>query len=94
MFNLKEIRARIADPMTLYLDTFYKYRECITLQDQDILNLAFDGHICILPLKWNVNGRIFEPNELDHKYSQQDIGEALGDLGIIHYTDRKKQWKV
>lgn len=94
VFNLKEIRARIADPMKLYLDTFYKYRECITLQDQDILNLAFDGHICTLPLKWNVNGRIFEPNELDHKYSQQDIDEALGDLGIIHYTDRKKPWKV
>ena len=94
VFNLKKMRAQIADPMKLYLDTFYKHRECITLQDQDILNLAFNGHIYTLPLKWNVNGRIFEPNELDHKYSQKDIDEALSDLGIIHYTDRKKPWKV
>lgn len=94
VFNIKAIKAHFQNPMSLYLNTFYKYRKYITLQDQDILNLAFYGHVCSLPLKWNVNGRIFESNELDHKYSQNDINTALNDLGIIHYTDRKKPWKV
>lgn len=93
VFNLKEIKARYKDPLRLYLETYYFNRDLISLQDQDILNLAFKNEIKVLPLKWNVNGRIFEVNELDFKYSKADINEALNDLGIIHYTDHKKPWK-
>lgn len=93
VFNIKEIKQHFDDPLKRYLETYYLNRKLITLQDQDILNLAFKDKIKILPLKWNVNGRIFEANELDFKYSKLEIKEALSDLGIIHYTDRKKPWK-
>ncbi|WP_277203477.1 DUF4422 domain-containing protein [Veillonella seminalis] len=93
VFNLKEIKTKYADPLRLYLETYYFNRDLISLQDQDILNIAFKDEIKVLPLKWNVNGRIFEVNELDFKYSKADIERSLDDLGIIHYTDRKKPWK-
>lgn len=93
VFNLKQIRKKYNDALKLYLETFYLNRKFIVLQDQDILNIAFKDDIKVIPLKWNINGRIFEVNELDFKYSKNDIMDALNDTGIIHYTDRKKPWK-
>ena len=37
---------------------------------------------------------MFTYNELDHKYSTGLAEEAINDSGIIHYTDRKKPWKI
>lgn len=93
IFNLKEIRKTFSSPLKKYFKAYYQYRKLITLQDQDILNIVFKDNIKVLPLKWNMNSRIFEINELDHKYTNADIQEALGDLGIIHFTDRRKPWK-
>lgn len=93
VLNVKRIKEKYIDPLKCYLEAFYYNRKLITLQDQDILNIVFKDDLLVLPLKWNVNGRIFEANELDHKYTSQDINIALNDLGIIHYTDRKKPWK-
>lgn len=93
VLNIKEIKKNYPDPLKAYLETYYFNRKFIILQDQDILNIIFRDSILVLPLKWNVNGRIFEVNELDHKYNDKDIRTALDDLGIIHFTDRKKPWK-
>lgn len=94
VFNLKNIRRCFQNPMQAYLEAFYFNRKWIILQDQDILNIVFKKNIFVLPLKWNINGRIFEFNELDYKYSQNNIDDALDDSGIIHYTDRKKPWTI
>jgi lipopolysaccharide biosynthesis glycosyltransferase len=93
ILNIKEIKKLYSNPLKSYLETYYYNRKYITLQDQDILNIIFKDSILVLPLKWNVNGRIFEVNELDHKYNDDDVKTALKDLGIIHFTDRKKPWK-
>lgn len=93
VFNLKRIKEKYINPLKNYLEAFYYNRQLIILQDQDILNIVFKNDLLVLPLKWNVNGRIFEVNDLDHKYTDQDIEVALSGLGIIHYTDRKKPWK-
>ena len=93
LIDLKTIRDKYKNPMDMYLRIYYANRKYITLQDQDILNLSYKNDMVTLPLRWNINGRIFEVNELDHKYNAKDVDAALKDVGILHYTDRKKPWK-
>lgn len=94
VFNISKINEDFENVFMDYFENYYKYKNLITLQDQDILNITFSNKIQILPLKWNVNSRMFTYNELDHKYSTGLAEEAINDSGIIHYTDRKKPWKI
>lgn len=94
IFNLEKIRNEYADVFTKYMEVFFTRQQDIILQDQDILNLTFNEDIHLLPLKWNVNGRMFHINDLEHKYTMQDEVDAIKDSGIIHYTDRKKPWNL
>ncbi|ADP12973.1 hypothetical protein EJP617_32920 [Erwinia sp. Ejp617] len=94
VFDLAAIRSKYPDVFHNYMENFYIKNREITLQDQDILNLTFKDEAQILPLKWNVNSRMFSFNELEHKYSLQQEEDAINDIGIIHYTDRKKPWTI
>ncbi|MBK0092098.1 DUF4422 domain-containing protein [Erwinia sp. S59] len=94
LFNLEKIRNDYEDIFSKYMEVYFTQRQDIILQDQDILNLTFSEDIQVLPLKWNVNGRMFCINDLEHKYTMQDEVKAMNDLGIIHYTDRKKPWNL
>ena len=93
IFHLQAIKSKFPNPVQTYMTTFQENRDWITLQDQDIINLVYHGDIALLPLRWNMTGRMFNRNEADHKYSSADLQAALDDIGIIHFTDRKKPWK-
>lgn len=90
VFNLAEIREIDVD--TIYLESFYKNRHMITLQDQDILNISFCGKSKVLDLRWNANARLYRMNDLERSYSDSDATVAGNAPGIIHFTDVPKPW--
>jgi lipopolysaccharide biosynthesis glycosyltransferase len=90
VFDLEHLRK--IDMFERVLVTFRKYADFITLQDQDILNIVFCNNTFVLPLRWNVNSRIFMPNELEPAYTMSQALEAARSPGIIHFTDRRKPW--
>lgn len=94
IFDVEKIKEEFKDIFKTYFENFYKNRDIITLQDQDILNITFAEKTKIIPLRWNVNTRMLDYNNLDYKYSIKEAEAALQNIGIIHYTDRKKPWKI
>jgi lipopolysaccharide biosynthesis glycosyltransferase len=90
IFDLEQIR-RI-DLEREVQSIYRRYGQLITLQDQDLLNIAFLGNYRELPLRWNANTRLFVPNELEPAYSSAEAEEAASDPGILHFTDRRKPW--
>lgn len=94
VFDLKMIRSKYEDVFVDYMINFYINNREISLQDQDILNITFKNESKILPLKWNVNSRMFTANDLERKYSMQQEASTLQNIGILHYTDRRKPWTL
>ena len=90
VFNLKNLKE--FGYKEKCFEYYRKNKDIIILQDQDILNGVFNGLCKYLPLKWNVNGRMFRENELEHHYTLNDENQAKGDIGILHFTDRQKPW--
>lgn len=90
VFNIAKLRSCNADQ--LYREAFLSHRERITLQDQDILNIAFCDKTLALPLRWNANARLYRFNELERHYSAEDARAAAENPGLIHYTDTSKPW--
>lgn len=95
LFNLEEIRGRYEgrDLFDFFINCYLNNVERISLQDQDILNIAFENDSKIIPLCWNVNSRIFNINVFDRKYSLNDEIDAVNNMKILHYTDKNKPWK-
>jgi lipopolysaccharide biosynthesis glycosyltransferase len=90
IFNLDEIRnSKILDDA---LQTYDVYKNVITLQDQDLLNILFCNRTYILPLKWNINNIIFAYSGILPSYSVADAREAVTDPGILHFTGPHKPW--
>jgi len=94
VFDLQRIREKYEDVFIDYMINFYINNREISLQDQDILNITFKNETKILPLKWNVNSRMFTANDLERKYSPNQESEAVQDIGILHFTDRRKPWTL
>jgi lipopolysaccharide biosynthesis glycosyltransferase len=94
VFDLNVIREKYDDVFNEYMINFYINNREISLQDQDILNITFKDETKILPLKWNVNSRMFTANDLERKYNIQQEAETLQDIGILHFTDRRKPWTL
>lgn len=92
MFNIAQINMQYPDMFIACAEQYYRHRNIITLQDQDILNLTFRDSIRVLPLKWNVSSRMFTYNDLEHVYSVDMATKAINSPGILHYTDSKKPW--
>jgi len=92
LFNIAQINVHYPDMFIACAEQYYRHRNIITLQDQDILNLTFRDSIRVLPLKWNVSSRMFTYNDLEHGYSVDMATNAINSPGILHYTDCKKPW--
>ncbi|MBB4196503.1 lipopolysaccharide biosynthesis glycosyltransferase [Rhodoblastus sphagnicola] len=90
VFNLKKLRGIDAD--ALYLTAYLDNKALITLQDQDILNIAFRNSALELPLRWNANARLYRWNDLDYRYSEEEAQAAALKPGLIHFTDSSKPW--
>lgn len=67
-------------------------RKIIKLQDQDILNIIFDGKCKLLELNWNVNSRIYLGHYDKPSYSDTERYDAAHNPYIIHYTGKLKPW--
>ncbi|MFT9015058.1 MAG: DUF4422 domain-containing protein [Acetobacter sp.] len=76
-----------------YSEVFYRNQPLITLQDQDIINIAYKDDLHIIPLNWNTNSRIYSANDLDRAYSKDAEQNARENPFIIHFTDSRKPWK-
>lgn len=91
VFDLEKIR--MMDFPSAVMKAYRENGEYITLQDQDILNIVFCDKCFLLPLRWNVNARVFLENELEPSYTPEEAIEAATAPGIIHFTDVRKPWK-
>lgn len=85
-------RLRKVNLKALILKAFEDRGEYLTLQDQDLLNIAFENKTATLDLRWNVNNRIFVRNDMDPAYSDDQAVAAAQNPGILHFTDSRKPW--
>jgi lipopolysaccharide biosynthesis glycosyltransferase len=87
VFNFEEIRKANLSP---------KFMELLAAKpfifvDQDILNMAFNGNVQLLPQKWN----FFPVLNPKMDYTDEMLVErekAAQDIHLIHYATRKKPW--
>lgn len=93
LFDIQKAIEKYSNLSFYYSEVFYKNQPLITLQDQDIINIAYKDDLHILPLNWNTNSRIYTANDLDHAYSPQAEQDARENPQIVHFTDSRKPWK-
>lgn len=93
LINLDALRARSKSPIQEYLIIYYRFQQLIRLQDQDVLNLAHQGEIHILPLIYNVQTRCYLPDTLTPSFSPQERAVALARPVILHFTGPDKPWR-
>ncbi len=91
VLNIKQLRK--FDLKNKCFNYYEKYKDIITLQDQDILNGVLNGKCKFLQLSWNANGRLYTDNKLEHAYSKEEELFAASNPYIIHFTDIQKPWK-
>lgn len=60
-------------------------------QDQDVLNLAMEKHVVLLPLVWNVQQTAFFDTG-SSQYSLSEIEYSKKNPAIIHYSGSHKPW--
>ncbi|QHI96195.1 DUF4422 domain-containing protein [Aristophania vespae] len=85
-----------------FAEVFYKHQNRIGYHDQDILNIAFEGDIYNIPLRWNIPGLsyFFQPrlpkdiiDHPDYETLPEMQQSAFNDPAIIHFIGRRKPWK-
>lgn len=89
-------------PLSRYfMEVYYNNRNNLQYQDQDIINIAFQDDIAILPLRWNIISFLyfFSPllmeyniNDLSSQHSVSEITQALKNPAIFHFIGRRKPW--
>lgn len=67
-------------------------------EDQDVLNKACYGKIKIIPFRFNVQTKYFEPKKQEEYklklvIPEDEIGDAINNPVIIHYANPEKPWK-
>lgn len=100
LLNLKKLRE---EKVSEKLIRTKKELNDTSLMDQNVFNLVFDGHIRLLPIRFN-----FMPVSLERSYSKWNISqindlygtdyknkkELFCDAVIIHYSSKDKPWKA
>ena len=95
LWNLEQIRLDSMDLKLLELA-----HNDYDSMDQDIINLAFQGRIKILPLKYNLMTKyteLFNADETIYEkfkniYPKEEIIDAVNNPTVIHYADKIKPW--
>ncbi len=91
LLNLREIRRNFSQ---LYFMNLWQERQ-LMCAEQDALNLAFDGHVQHLDLRWNVFPERMTSEEHIMHAPEESIAEwttSLSDPFIIHYAAVPKPW--
>ncbi len=89
LLDLKKCREITDDVKALEVLNAHKMQ----FNDQDTLNIIFEGKVKLLDIRWNYSVAI--PNSLNH--FNKSIAAAYADLkredyGIVHYVSSKKPW--
>jgi lipopolysaccharide biosynthesis glycosyltransferase len=96
LWNLDNIRRDNLTPKLLELAA-----KNFSSMDQDVINVAFQGNIKHLPLKYNLmtpyERRYSDKTSAEYKklvsiYKDDSLNEAFSDPVIIHYADKVKPW--
>jgi len=90
IFDLRSLR--LSNVLDSAEEIYRSRREEIRFEDQDLLNIIFCGKVRYLPLKWNINNRLFAYAKDTASYDEREAFEAVSDPGIIHFTCRIKPW--
>ena len=90
LLNLKKLRS--INFKEKAFEYFYKNKDIIEFQDQDILNGLFANHCLLLPLRWNVNSSVYVKFKTHHKYTKKEELEAAQEPAILHFTGLYKPW--
>ena len=90
VFDLDQIRAMDFEEQVQAI--FRQYGQFITLQDQDILNILFCQKTKKIPLAWNTGNRLYQINDLEPSYTQEEGFNAAKSPNIVHFTDKIKPW--
>ncbi|MBQ6449746.1 glycosyltransferase family 8 protein [bacterium] len=92
IMNLKLIRKQQIDKKFLQLA-----KEGYGGQDQQVINIACDPHIKLLPLKYNlqsvhVDNHMHASEDAKAVFKQNEIREAITRPVIIHFANKQKPW--
>jgi lipopolysaccharide biosynthesis glycosyltransferase len=96
LWNLDNIRRDNLTPKLLELAA-----KNFSSMDQDVINVAFQGNIKHLPLKYNLMTKYanmyLDKTSAEYKklvsiYKEDLLNEAFSDPVIIHYADKVKPW--
>ena len=92
LLNIEKLRE--SDFRNLWFEYYYKNKDRIYMQDQDILNGVFNNNIKFVSLKWNANTKIFTKlcASSNHFYTQEEERFAQKNRVLIHYTGTVKPW--
>lgn len=102
LLDLKQAREKYGNLDFLYARSFYENDVNITMQDQDILNIAYKDDIALLPLNWNVPSSVYYRKSAhsdgdyegrENVFSDQERQDAVNHPKIIHFTGKQKPWK-
>lgn len=104
LFDVARARKRYGNLEFLYAEAFYRNAHVITMQDQDILNIAYKEDIFTLPLRWNVSTAAYLYQRTSHvcgraegeeyAYSEKEHDEARQNPAVLHFTGKRKPWTL
>ncbi|MDF7673226.1 glycosyltransferase [Acetobacteraceae bacterium ESL0709] len=101
VYDIGRAQERYGSLSRYFMEVYYKNRKNIKFQDQDIINIAFQDDIFILPLRWNIISFLFffspllmeyNIDNLSSQHSVPEIKEAMENPGIFHFIGRRKPW--
>ena len=75
-----------------YMEVSDKIMHMAKYLDQDVINVACQGRIHPLPLKWNLSAGYFRRWYKLQYYSNEEIVEAVKNPAILHLCGKRKPW--
>lgn len=90
LFDLAACRGRVSfdDAVTVFNSKKYFYN------DQDVLNILFDGQVCLLDYSWNYQNNVDSfLNKRPELYGPMYADVKRESPNIIHYVSSYKPWK-
>jgi lipopolysaccharide biosynthesis glycosyltransferase len=59
----------------------------------DLLNLAYEGQVARLPLRWNVSSRLFLLRPVGAGFPSEEAEAARHDPALLHFSGEGKPWR-
>ena len=92
LLNLERIRQDFRT--STFLELAGRNRDWIRYYEQDVVNMAFKNNVIFLPLRWNLSSGYFRKTPVLPCRTKEEMRDALGDPGIVHYTGPDKPWVI